>query len=47
MKSAPTAVAAALNGRDYLGIELEERYCNLARARLKGVSRYQEQRNAA
>ncbi|MCJ2186231.1 DNA methyltransferase [Novosphingobium beihaiensis] len=45
--SGSTAVAAALNGRDYLGIELEERYCNLARARLKGVSRYQEQRKAA
>ncbi|MBO6675268.1 MAG: DNA methylase [Rhizobiales bacterium] len=38
--SGTTAVAASLMGRDYLGIELEERYCQLARKRLKGVERF-------
>lgn len=37
--SGTTAVAAALTGRAYIGIELEERYCDLARRRLAGVSR--------
>lgn len=35
--SGTTAVAAALEGRDYLGIELEQRYCETARRRLAGV----------
>jgi site-specific DNA-methyltransferase (adenine-specific) len=38
--SGSTAVAAALTGRRYLGIELEARYCAVARARLAGVARY-------
>lgn len=38
--SGTTCVAAALNDRRYLGIELEKRYCELARRRLAGVSRY-------
>jgi len=38
--SGSTAVAAALSGRRYLGIELEERYCAVARARLAGVERF-------
>lgn len=36
--SGTTAVAAALNGRDYIGIELEHRYCDLAERRLAGVA---------
>ena len=35
--SGTTAVAAALNGRDYIGIELEQRYCDIAQRRLSGV----------
>lgn len=38
--SGSTLVAAALNGRDYLGIELEQEYCKLARRRLLGVAQY-------
>ena len=38
--SGSTAVAAALSGRRYLGIELEEHYCDHARNRLAGVERY-------
>lgn len=38
--SGSTAVAAALNERDYIGIELEQRYCELAQRRLAGASRY-------
>ncbi|GAB3306374.1 class I SAM-dependent methyltransferase [Haliea atlantica] len=37
--SGSTAVAAALTGRRYLGIEIEEKYCVHARSRLAGVAR--------
>ena len=36
-----TLVAAALNGRNYLGVELEAKYCALANKRLNGVHRKQ------
>lgn len=36
--SGSTLVAAALCGRKYLGVELEEKYCQRARRRLKGVA---------
>jgi DNA modification methylase len=42
--SGSTAVAAALTRRRYLGIELEEPYCTLARTRLAGVERYRERK---
>lgn len=38
--SGTTAVAAALNGRSAIGIELEARYCRHAEQRLAGVNRY-------
>lgn len=38
--SGSTAVAAALSGRHYVGIELEDHYCQHARRRLVGVQRY-------
>lgn len=38
--SGSTCVAAALAGRDYLGVELDETYCRHARARLVGVDRF-------
>ena len=38
--SGTTAVAAAFAGRDYLGIELEQHYCDHARRRLAGAARY-------
>lgn len=44
--SGSTAVAAALSGRRYLGIELEARYCEHARRRLAGVARYHHRRRA-
>ncbi len=43
--SGSTSVAAALEGRNSIGIELEERYCTLARTRIAGATRYR-QRNA-
>ncbi len=45
--SGNTAVAAALNDRDYIGIELEERYCAHARKPLVGVQRFHTQQRAA
>jgi DNA modification methylase len=45
--SGSTLVAAALSGRNYLGIELEARYCALARRRLAGVTRSLSRRLAA
>lgn len=43
--SGSTAVAAALAGRLYVGIELEEKYCQLARRRLGGVERFMRRRS--
>jgi site-specific DNA-methyltransferase (adenine-specific) len=45
--SGSTLVAAALTGRRYVGIEIEARYCNLARRRLAGVARSFRRRNVA
>ncbi len=38
--SGSTAVAAALSGRRYIGIELEGQYCRHAQMRLAGAERY-------
>lgn len=38
--SGSSLITAALLGRQYIGIELEPRYCELARRRLAGVTRY-------
>ncbi len=40
--SGTTAVAAALNDRDYIGIELEHKYCDVAERRLAGVYFYED-----
>jgi DNA modification methylase len=45
--SGSTLVAAALTGRRYVGIEIEARYCDLARRRLAGVARSLRRQNAA
>lgn len=45
--SGTTCVAAALAGRRYLGIELEARYCELARKRVAGAVRYLSYADAA
>jgi site-specific DNA-methyltransferase (adenine-specific) len=36
-RSGSTLVAAAINGRRYLGVELEQSYCHVARERLARV----------
>lgn len=41
-----TSVAAALNNRRYLGIELDAGYCQHASHRLVGVTRYRQQKAA-
>lgn len=41
--SGTTAVAAALTGRRYIGVELEAKYCKHAEQRLAGVKRYRQQ----
>lgn len=44
--SGTTAVAALLNDRDYIGIELESRYCELAQQRLDGAARFVQHQTA-
>jgi site-specific DNA-methyltransferase (adenine-specific) len=44
--SGSTSVAAALNGRRYIEIELEESYCQYARHRLAGAVRYRQKKAA-
>lgn len=43
--SGSTCVAAALAGRRYLGVELDESYCRHARARLAGVERFRNRQS--
>jgi DNA modification methylase len=45
--SGSTLVAAALTGRNYLGVELEAQYCQLIERRIAGVTRYQQRPVAA
>ena len=45
--SGSTSVAAALNGRRYLGIDIDEQHCVTARTRLDGVARYHSRASAA
>lgn len=45
--SGGTSVAAALSGRDYLGIDIDPKHVATARGRLDGVARYQAQQVAA
>ena len=45
--SGSTSVAAALNGRDYLGIDVDAAHVATAQARLAGVARFQAQMVAA
>ncbi len=42
-----TAVAAALNGRQYIGVELEQKYCAIAEKRLAGVENKRKLQKAA
>ena len=42
--SGTTAVAAALNGRNAIGIELESKYCDLAKSRVAGAERFHAER---
>ncbi len=44
--SGSTSVAAALNGRDYLGIDIDAKHVDTARTRLAGVTRFQTARAA-
>lgn len=43
--SGSTSVAAALNGREYLGIDIDVQHVATAKARLAGVARFQAQAN--
>lgn len=38
--SGSTSLAAVLNGRNYLGIDIDDQHCTTARARLAGVVRF-------
>lgn len=44
--SGTMAVAAALNQRNYIGIELEAHYCKLAKSRLAGVEKFLKRKSA-